>query len=424
MRRRFVARRPDRGRPRRSCCRRHEDAVEFRRHRGRCLDHRPCRRCGHGPGQARGRRPWPRPTRSRSRRPGARARLCRAACSIGQPCWAPARTSWPHADGVAADPRIDLGAAPPLLAAAYPRLRRRLPEPARSRWSSNAFGASLGKPGRELTRRLVQDPAGGAREAQVGRDGDAQQRALQTERMRKMLLAFSRDLRVVLLRLASRLQTLRFFAATKTAGARPRSRASRCRCSRRSPTGSASGRSNGRSRTWRSASCEPEELSPASPNLLRRTPHRARGRRRGLPPASSPAQLERRRHPRGGAGPAQASLQHLEEDAAARGSSSTRVFDIRAMRVIVDDVAARATRCSAACNELLRALDGPTNTDDYIAQAQAQRLPVVAHRGAGRERPARSRCRSARTRDGRPCRARRGRALGLQGSGRARAMRA
>jgi len=39
--------------------------------------------------------------------------------------------------------------------------------------------------------------------------------ALQTENVRKMLLAFSRDLRVVMLRLASRLQTLRFFAASK-----------------------------------------------------------------------------------------------------------------------------------------------------------------------------------------------------------------
>lgn len=43
----------------------------------------------------------------------------------------------------------------------------------------------------------------------------AQTAAAQTESVRKMLLAFSRDLRVVLLRLASRLQTLRFFAATK-----------------------------------------------------------------------------------------------------------------------------------------------------------------------------------------------------------------
>ncbi|MDO9165804.1 MAG: bifunctional (p)ppGpp synthetase/guanosine-3',5'-bis(diphosphate) 3'-pyrophosphohydrolase [Rhodoferax sp.] len=43
----------------------------------------------------------------------------------------------------------------------------------------------------------------------------AQTTAAQTENVRKMLLAFSRDLRVVMLRLASRLQTLRFFAATK-----------------------------------------------------------------------------------------------------------------------------------------------------------------------------------------------------------------
>ena len=38
---------------------------------------------------------------------------------------------------------------------------------------------------------------------------------LQTETVRKMLLAFSRDLRVVLLRLASRLQSLRHYAASK-----------------------------------------------------------------------------------------------------------------------------------------------------------------------------------------------------------------
>ena len=43
----------------------------------------------------------------------------------------------------------------------------------------------------------------------------AQTAAAQNESVRKMLLAFSRDLRVVMLRLASRLQTLRHFAATK-----------------------------------------------------------------------------------------------------------------------------------------------------------------------------------------------------------------
>ena len=39
--------------------------------------------------------------------------------------------------------------------------------------------------------------------------------ASQTENVRKMLLAFSRDLRVVMLRLASRLQTLRYYAAAR-----------------------------------------------------------------------------------------------------------------------------------------------------------------------------------------------------------------
>jgi len=61
------------------------------------------------------------------------------------------------------------------------------------------------------TRKLVQIQRV-AREAQIGDE----QKAMQAERVRKMLLAFSRDLRVVLLRLASHLQTLRFFAASKT----------------------------------------------------------------------------------------------------------------------------------------------------------------------------------------------------------------
>ncbi|MFG6489290.1 RelA/SpoT family protein [Roseateles sp. BYS78W] len=61
------------------------------------------------------------------------------------------------------------------------------------------------------TRKLVQMQRA-ARAAKVSTD----QRAEQTERVRKMLLAFSKDLRVVLLRLASRLQTLRWYAASKT----------------------------------------------------------------------------------------------------------------------------------------------------------------------------------------------------------------
>ena len=43
----------------------------------------------------------------------------------------------------------------------------------------------------------------------------------QTESVRKMLLAFSRDLRVVMLRLTSRLQTLRYYAASRQLAPRP-----------------------------------------------------------------------------------------------------------------------------------------------------------------------------------------------------------
>src|SRR4029434_407076 len=73
----------------------------------------------------------------------------------------------------------------------------------------NAFGESYASLVL-YTRKLVAAQRA-AREAAV----EAERREQQTERVRKMLLAFSRDLRVVLLRLASRLQTLRWHAAAK-----------------------------------------------------------------------------------------------------------------------------------------------------------------------------------------------------------------
>ena len=121
-----------------------------------------------------------------------------------------------HADAVAAL-LAHIGAAPSLCAAAYlvyagDYLQR--PEEV----VRKAFGESYASLV-TLTRKLVQiqraaraaQSGASQRTAQVG----ASQRAEQTERVRKMLLAFSRDLRVVLLRLASRLQTLRWFAASK-----------------------------------------------------------------------------------------------------------------------------------------------------------------------------------------------------------------
>jgi GTP pyrophosphokinase len=112
-----------------------------------------------------------------------------------------------HADGVA-QILAGVGAAPSMQAAAYlvyagDFLQR--PEEV----VTKAFGESYASLVTH-TRKLVQIQRT-VREAHAQDDA----RAEQTERVRKMLLAFSRDLRVVLLRLASRLQTLRWHAACR-----------------------------------------------------------------------------------------------------------------------------------------------------------------------------------------------------------------
>jgi len=85
---------------------------------------------------------------------------------------------------------------------------------------AKAFGDNFAALAMETTKLVrVQRHARQAKAARpvVVADTPAAQQAaaVQTENVRKMLLAFSRDLRVVMLRLASRLQTLRFFAAAK-----------------------------------------------------------------------------------------------------------------------------------------------------------------------------------------------------------------
>ncbi|MFG6433609.1 RelA/SpoT family protein [Roseateles sp. LYH14W] len=117
-----------------------------------------------------------------------------------------------HADGVAAILQA-IGAAQELQASAYLVYAADFlnkPEEV----VAKAFGDSQARLV-TYTRRLVQLQRA-ARGAQVATDRRSDLRAEQTERVRKMLLAFSKDLRVVLLRLASRLQTLRWYAASKT----------------------------------------------------------------------------------------------------------------------------------------------------------------------------------------------------------------
>jgi GTP pyrophosphokinase len=150
-----------------------------------------------------------------------------------------------HADAVAAILQ-GIGASPAMRAAAYlvyagDYLNK--PEEV----VAKAFGPSYASLVAN-TRKLVQLQRA-AREAQLG----AEQRVQQTERVRKMLLAFSRDLRVVLLRLASRLPA--------SCHARRRWRPSPCKCSHRWRTDSASGRSSGNSKTCRSAFSSPSSTS-------------------------------------------------------------------------------------------------------------------------------------------------------------------
>ena len=77
---------------------------------------------------------------------------------------------------------------------------------------TKAFGANFATLALEINKLVnVQRQARTANaHAQLTEDP-----AVQSENVRKMLLAFSRDLRVVMLRLASRLQTLRHYAASK-----------------------------------------------------------------------------------------------------------------------------------------------------------------------------------------------------------------
>ena len=77
---------------------------------------------------------------------------------------------------------------------------------------AQAFGDSFAALAVETTKLVAVQRQARAAQAKAQLLDDP---AAQTENVRKMLLAFSRDLRVVMLRLASRLQTLRFHASAK-----------------------------------------------------------------------------------------------------------------------------------------------------------------------------------------------------------------
>ena len=119
-----------------------------------------------------------------------------------------------HADAVAAI-LAGIGGSVAMQAASYlvyacPHLNK--PEEVMAK----AFGPELAQLAMQTNQLVhVQRLSRAAESVTLGPDNTPLSPRIQTENVRKMLLAFSRDLRVVMLRLASRLQTLRHYAASK-----------------------------------------------------------------------------------------------------------------------------------------------------------------------------------------------------------------
>jgi len=148
--------------------------------------------------------------------PPQAAGACQRARAFAEPLLAGSATSagegvLAHADAVAAI-LAGIGGSEELQAAAYlsyacDQLNR--PDEV----IGKVFGDSLARLALETFK--LKDVQKRSRVSRLARPAAAEQAGQQTEYVRKMLLAFSRDPRVVLLRLASRLQTLRYCTAQR-----------------------------------------------------------------------------------------------------------------------------------------------------------------------------------------------------------------
>ena len=285
-----------------------------------------------------------------------------------------------HADGVAAILR-GIGAAPGLCASSYlvyagDYLQR--PEEV----VAKAFGPSAASLV-TLTRQLMQIQRA-ARDAEVG----PAQRALQTERVRKMLLAFSRDLRVVLLRLASRLQTLRWHAASRVP----------CPAALAEESAQVFAPLANRLGIWQ-IKWEMEDLAfrflqPAEYKRIAELLHETRAAREAGVEAAR-TRLMALMAEAGLHADVQGRPKHLYsiwKKMRGKGLPFEHVFDVRAVRIVVDTTEA----CYAALarvHDAFEAVDG--EFDDYIARPKPngyQSLHTVVRLDDGRP----WRCRSAR----------------------------
>jgi GTP pyrophosphokinase len=280
-----------------------------------------------------------------------------------------------HADGVAMILR-GIGAPPGLQAASYLVYASEYLTP-----PDEVIARAFGDDAAQLagaTRRLVQVQRS-ARDA-LGDQADGPLAAEQIERIRKMLLAFSRDLRVVLLRLASRLQTLRHYAQSKQECPRALARES---LQVFAPLANRLG-------IWQ-IKWEMEDLSfrflqpDTYRNLARQLQDKRLERERlveearqrlsdALQSAGLVAQVQGRpKH-----------LYSIYKKMQGKNLPLERVFDVQALRVIVPDVPACYAALSRA-HELWHAL--PEEYSDYIARPKGngyQSLHTVVQDDAGR----------------------------------------
>ncbi len=277
-----------------------------------------------------------------------------------------------HADAVA-DILQGMGASAALRAAVYLTYAADYlskPEEAIGRAFGETYGALVGH-----TRKLVQILRS-ARDARV----EDEQRIVQTERVRKMLLAFSRDLRVVLLRLASRLQTLRYFAASKLPCPRPLATES---LQVFAPLADRLG-------IWQ-VKWEVEDLSfrflepEAYRSVSRLLDEKRIGREQGVEAFRQDLGADLARHGiRAEVSGRPKHLYSIWKKMQGKGLPFAEVFDVRAVRVIVASVA----DCYAALARVQERFPTlPGEFDDYIAKPKAngyQSLHTVIREAQGR----------------------------------------
>ena len=261
-----------------------------------------------------------------------------------------------HADGVAGI-LAAIGAAPSMQASAYlvyagDYLQR--PQEVIER----AFGPSYAGLV-TLTRQLVQIQRA-ALDAALGEAARQQQ----AERVRKMLLAFGRDLRVVLLRLASRLQTLRWFAASKRECPRELARESQ------EIFAPLANRLGVWQIKWELEDLAFRFLDPETYRRVARLVDEKRAERElGVEQARRHlAELLQRARIKAEVLGRPKHLYSIWKKMQGKGLAIERVFDVRALRVIVEDEAA----CYAALARVHEAyvpVEG--EFDDYIARPKA-----------------------------------------------------